>query len=162
MFATPLDALVARTGSLDHDADWVDAVFSEAMAYVRLLAPCKRSVWVDWASLPEDIQSMVTSGMARVANNPRGIRQETIGEYSYTVAGNSAVDGGFFTPTETRIISAVAGCGGGIRTVPMTFEAPLHLDAPELGDNFSGSGDKPPGTHWVPAAHDNGWQGYWA
>lgn len=115
MFASPLDALIARTGSSDYDSVWVDAVFAESLAYVRLLAPCKRSAWVDWDTLPEDVQAVVTSAMARLALNPRGIRQETIGEYSYTVAGQSAVDGGFFSVPEARIIGAVAGCGGGGR-----------------------------------------------
>ena len=161
MFASPLEALVARTGSSDHDPDWVDAVFAESLAYVRLLAPCKRSVWLDWATLPDDVRAVVTSAMSRMAMNPRGIRQETIGEYSYTIAGQSPVDGGFFTGYEARIIGAIAGCGGGIRTVPVSLELPLNLDAPEVSENFSGGGYKPPGTHWQEPSHDNGWVGRW-
>ena len=166
MFASPLEALIARTGSTDHDPLWVDAIFLEALAYVRVLAPCKRADWVDWVNLPEDVQSVVTSAMARVSMNPRGIRQETIGEYSYTVAGNSAVDGGFFSPGETRVITSSAGCGGGIRTVPLTLEAPLHLDAPEVGESYGSVTDeahayKPAGTHWEPPGHGNGWTGRW-
>ena len=144
MFASPFDALVARTGSSDHDPAWVDSVFVEAMAYVRLLAPCKRSVWTDWVSLPSDVQAVITSAMARVALNPRGIRQETIGEYSYTVAGQSAVDGGFFSAPEARIIGAAAGCGGSVRTVRLTLDPVLPLDAPELGDSYVGDGLTPP------------------
>ena len=162
MFASPLDALVARTGSTDHDPLWVDAIFLEALAYVRVLAPCKRAVWVDWDTLPADVQSVVTSAMARVSMNPRGIRQETIGEYSYTVAGNSAVDGGFFAPGETRVITSSAGCGGEIRTVPLTLDPVLPLDTPEVGESFSGDGYKPPGTHWIAPSHLNGWRGEWA
>lgn len=128
-------AVDARTGQ-PVDADLLEQLLSETMAYVRLLAPCQRSVWVTWADLPEDIQAIVAAACARAVENPSNIRQQTIGEYSVTYAGANDYNNGPFSNSETRIITALAGCGGGIKTVTMLTPEPLRLETlePVLSD----------------------------
>lgn len=41
-------------------------------------------------AVPDEVRSVVLRMAARTYNNPDGIRQETIGRYSYTVAGEAA------------------------------------------------------------------------
>jgi hypothetical protein len=152
-----LAAVEARSG-VEVDEDWLVVAADEVLTFVRLLAPCKRNEWTSISALPSDVQSVVVSALARMASNPRGIRQETIGEYSYTLAGVNAAGGvgtGPFSPSEARVITAVAGCGGGFKSVPMVVPAPLRIDAPEsapYGDLLG---------HWEEPSHANGFRRTW-
>lgn len=123
-------AVAARTGQPADDA-LLEQLLQETLAYVRLLAPCQRSVWVTWADLPEDIQAIVVAACARAVENPSNIRQQTIGEYSVTYSGAGDFNNGPFSNSETRIITALAGCGGGIKTVTMLTPAPLRIETLE-------------------------------
>ena len=123
-------AVAARAGQPTDDAQ-MEQLLLEALAYVRLLAPCQRSVWVTWADLPEDIQAIVVAATARSVENPSNIRQQTIGEYSVTYSGASDFNNGPFSNSETRIITALAGCGGGIKTVAMVTPDLLRIETLE-------------------------------
>ena len=119
-------AVAARTGQTMDDA-LLEQLLMETMAYVRLLAPCKRSVWLTWADLPEDIQAIVVASASRTVENPNNIRQQTIGEYSVTYSGAGEFNNGPFSNSETRIITALAGCGGGLKTVTMLTPDPVDI-----------------------------------
>lgn len=102
-----LDAMKARTG-VDHDPVWLDATLALAMSHVRAAAPCKRDVWRQWYDLPDDVWRVVIESMVREHRNPRGYRAETIGDYSYQIAG--AADS-WYLPSELAVVKAYAGCG---------------------------------------------------
>jgi hypothetical protein len=127
-------AIEARTGQ-PVDADWLEQASAEAMAYVRLMAPCKKSEWTDFASLPPDVQAIFVAALARSADNPRGIKQETIGEYSYTlVSGAGSSSTGPFSPSEQRIITSSSGCGGAVKSVAVTMPELRPLAVPYQED----------------------------
>jgi hypothetical protein len=130
---TLLSAVMNRTGT-EVDAEWLAEAEAEALAYVRLLAPSKRRSWLTYADLPIDVKVVVAAALSRMAMNPKGIRQETIGEYSYTLAGGGGrhESSGPFTPAEARIIAVTAGDGGRTRTVSLASPDILGLDTPEV------------------------------
>jgi hypothetical protein len=149
-------AVEARSG-VDVDPEWLAVAAAETLTYVRLLAPCKRSEWTSWAALPLDVQVVCVASLSRMASNPRGIRQETIGEYSYTLAGSSSGSGtgtGPFSGAEARVITSASGCGGALKSVHVTAPAPLDIDNPEAP--FSD-----PLGHWEEPSHANGFQTRW-
>lgn len=124
-------AVEARAGE-PVDEQWLEQGLAEAMAYVRLLAPCKRATWTDYAALPADVKAVLVRALTRMHLNPRGIRQETIGEYSYTLSSDSGeFYSGPFSPAEARIITSLSGCGGAARSITLELPPVLHLDAPE-------------------------------
>lgn len=43
-----------------------------------------------FAAVPDEVKAVVLAAAARAIRNPEGLRQETLGRYSYTVAGESA------------------------------------------------------------------------
>lgn len=137
-----LDALEALLGEVV-DSAWLEQVLALAMAYLHLLAPCKKDEWLGWDDLPVDVQTIVIAAIVRHHSNPRGIRQETIGEYSYTLdAGVTASNsgGGPFSRDEARLVSAIAGCGGSFKSVKIVSPDVLPLDTPELGEVSMGGG----------------------
>jgi len=116
-------AVSARLGEAV-DVQFLEQAYAETMAFLRVLAPCRRKEWLQWEVCPPDIQAVLVTSLARQAANPRGIRQESIGEYSYTFSNGSA---GLmpFTAMEQRVINAESECGGRIRSVKMTKPALL-------------------------------------
>lgn len=58
----------------------------------------RRSVEVTYshgyATLPDDIVAVALASAARVIENPSGVRQESIGRYSYTFAGEGGAQAG--------------------------------------------------------------------
>lgn len=58
--------------------------------------------------LPEEVVTMVQANMVtRALRNPEGIRQETDGDYSYTLARSPAAgEGLYLTAQESRLIGA--------------------------------------------------------
>lgn len=119
-------AITARTGQPFDDA-LLEQLLNEAMAYVRILAPCQRSVWLTWADTSTDVQAIVVSAVARYLDNPTNVRQQTIGEYSVTYASASDVNNGPFSASEARVITAEAGCGGGLKTISMLTPEPIDI-----------------------------------
>ncbi|MFZ9392585.1 MAG: hypothetical protein ACO28P_01395 [Ilumatobacteraceae bacterium] len=160
---TLMQAVTDRLGRAP-DQQWLDQASLEAFAYIRLFAPCSRDQWLDWGDLPDDVAAVLVAALSRMADNPRGYRQETIGEYSYTLAGGGASSTGPFSPSEARIIAAVAGCGGSIKTIRVSSPAPLPIDAPELGSGGVADPDNvKPGSGWTfeEPNHSNGFKGRW-
>ena len=122
-------AIEDRTGQ-PVDLAWLAQVVAEILAIIRLLAPCKIDIWQTIEDLPPDIIAVVVAAISRILVNPRGLRQETIGEYSYTI--NSTGNGDLFTDTEKRIIASVAACGGSFKSITMkVVPPPIDLATPD-------------------------------
>ena len=127
-------AIEDRTGQPVDEA-WLETVVNELMAYIRMLAPCKRDEWETIEDLPSDITAILVAAIARIMLNPRNLRQETIGEYSYTVGTGG--NGDMFTDLERRVISSIAGCGGSFKSVRMgVTPPPVKMTEPDR-DYFS-------------------------
>lgn len=132
------EAVGKRTGTTPNE-DWLETAFAEVMATVRLIAPCKRETWQDYSDLDPDVQAILVACLSRLALNPRGIRQETIGEYSYTLAAG-ANPSGPFTEHEARIIIAASGCAGFTGSVEVTPPPVLSIEAPEVSNSLNWPG----------------------
>ena len=112
------------------DLGWLEQALAIIVAYVKVLAPCKKDEWVTIDDMPDDIVAVIVAALARWMVNPRNLRQETIGEYSYTVSSGS--DGELFSDMEKRIISGIAGCGGSFKSVRMgVTPPPVHMTEPD-------------------------------
>jgi hypothetical protein len=145
------------------DDHWLTVLEAEAMAYVRLLAPCKRDTWLTFANLPADVQIIVSAALSRFAENPQGYRQMTIGEFSYTV-GNGGSARGPFSASEAQVIRSAAGCSGELVSVQMTTPAPLNIEAPDISSDIGAveDPDKPADGYWYEEpSHENGFTGGW-
>ena len=103
------------------DLGWLEQALAIIVAYVKVLAPCKKDEWGTIDDMPDDIVAVIVAALARWLVNPRNLRQETIGEYSYTVGSS---DGELFSDMEKRIISSIAGCGGSFKSVRMGVTPP--------------------------------------
>lgn len=111
------------------DLGWLEQALAVIVAYVKVLAPCKKDEWVTVDDLPDDIIAVIVAALARWMVNPRNLRQETIGEYSYTVG---STDGELFSDMEKRIIAGIAGCGGSFKSVTMpVVPAPVAMTTPD-------------------------------
>jgi hypothetical protein len=138
------------------------AILDQGMTYVRLLAPCKKSVWLTYEDLPHDVKVALIAAGARMLSAPNGVRQETIGEYSVTYGGSGSSDAGVFLPSEARVIASIAGCGGSFRTIPMTSPAVLDLARTMPADSVTDvDGVKATQWTWQDPNHDNGFVGKW-
>ena len=112
------------------DLGWLEQAVAVIVAYVKVLAPCKKDEWVTIDDLPDDIIAVMVAALARWMVNPRNLRQETIGEYSYTIG--AASDGELFSDMEKRIIAGIAGCGGSFKSVTMpVVPAPVAMTTPD-------------------------------
>ena len=104
----------ARYGSPITD-EWLDAMLPEAWGHLITVAKCKRSVWVTVDDVPDEIVAVLAAALSRCAANPNSYRNEQIGDYQYTYAGNVQQ---FFTNAEEGIIGVFSECGrGGAYTV---------------------------------------------
>lgn len=111
------------------DLGWLEQALAVIVAYVKVLAPCKRDEWVTIDDLPDDVIAVIVAALARWMVNPRNLRQETIGEYSYTVGSS---DGELFSDMEKRIIAGIAGCGGSFKSVTMPVSpGPVQMREPD-------------------------------
>jgi len=104
------------------DPEWLEQMAAMMLAFIRVLAPCKRDEWITVEDLPQDVVTILAAALARIVMNPRGLKQETIGEYSYSVDTWSNSD--VFTDMEKRVISSVAGCGGTFKSIVMGVTPP--------------------------------------
>ena len=112
------------------DLGWLEQALAVIVAYVKVLAPCKKDEWVTVDDLPDDVIAVIVAALARWMVNPRNLRQETIGEYSYTIG--AASDGELFSDMEKRIIAGIAGCGGSFKSVTMpVVPAPVAMTTPD-------------------------------
>lgn len=62
-------------------------------------------------TIPTAIEWVVTNRTIRMLRNPDGIRQETIGTYSYTLAADSAVIAGGWTEEERSVLDSYGNIG---------------------------------------------------
>jgi len=113
-----VSAVTARLGE-PVDEPFLEQAYAETMAFLRVMVPTKKKEWIQWEVCPVDIQAVLAASLARQCANPRSIRQESIGEYSYTLSSGAA---GLmpFTAMEQRVIFAEAGMNGRIRSVKMS------------------------------------------
>jgi hypothetical protein len=157
-----IDAIQALLG-MSVDQARAGALLDQAMVYVRLLAPCKATVWDAYAKLPVDVQHVVQAAVARSFTSPVGVRQETIGEYSVTYSGGSASSStGPFTSDEGRVIGLTAGCGSAkLKTIHVGGNAPLHIDPVELIGVSDVDLKSNAGWQWEEPSHANGFNGRW-
>ena len=118
-----VDAVEYRTGRVVTQ-DWVASRVDDAMAQLRLYAPCKRTLWLTPADLPADVAGVLGAALSRTATNPDGIRTIQAGEFSQTWAGSGSDLSGMFTPVEQRVIGVAAGCGS-VRSVRGVVDAPI-------------------------------------
>jgi len=111
-------AVSARLGEPVDEA-FLEQAYAETMAFLRVIAPNKKKDWLQWEVCPTDVQAVLVTSLARQAANPRSIRQESIGEYSYTLSSGAA---GLmpFTAMEQRVIAAEAGLNSRLRSVQMS------------------------------------------
>lgn len=105
-------AILDRTG-LTVEPAWAEAKAESLMVQVRQLAPAKRTEWTTFEALPADVRTVVLDALARIAENPRGYRAETIGEYTYQLSTNRIGASGVFTQAEEAIIGREAGSSSG-------------------------------------------------
>lgn len=122
-YAAVAQAVEDRCGRTVTEA-WLAARMDEAMGYVWLYAPCRRSDWLTPADLPRPAQAVLGAMLSRSATNPDGIRTIQAGEFSQTWAGSSAGLESMFTPDEKRLIAALAGCTRG-RSTRATVDPPI-------------------------------------
>jgi len=110
-----VSAVSARLGE-PVDEPFLEQAYAETMAFLRVMVPTKKKDWMQWDTCPADVQAVLVSSLARQCANPRSIRQESIGEYSYTLSSGAA---GLmpFTAMEQRVIFAEAGVSGRMRSV---------------------------------------------
>jgi hypothetical protein len=162
-FSAPLKVLLESRLGRPVDDQWLAVVEGEAMAYVRLLAPCKREDWLQFSNLPADVQIVLASALTRIAENPQGYRQMTIGEFSYTIGGSGSARGPF-SASEVQIIRALGGCSGELFSVRMETPAPLNIAAPDVTSDIDAPEDpsKPTDGYWYEEpSHANGFHGGW-
>ena len=159
-----LKAVTDRLGR-QPDPAWLEQAAMEAFAYIRLIAPCRKSEWLDWHSIPDGVGAILVAALARTADNPRGYRQETIGEYSYTLGPSGGGATGIFSPGEARVIASEGGCGGSLKTVQMTTSYPVTPAALTDGADdlviVDVDGVKPLSWQWEEPSHSNGFNGRW-
>lgn len=114
------------------DQYWLEQAYAEAMAYIRMIAPGKKLEWLEYADLPTDVQTILIAALLRKHSNPRGIRQESIGEYSYTISSDAVrVDAGPFSYSEVKLIKFAAGAGTSMSSVTMLLPPVLPFAMPD-------------------------------
>lgn len=131
-----------RTG-LTVEPAWAQAKVDELLVAVRQLAPAQRDLWVVFDDVPTDVGIIILTALARAAENPRGYRQETIGEYSYTVGGARMGSSGVFTVPEENVIARLGGNGSGdLYSVQMLGSLDLPATTPDIDwdDDYADEG----------------------
>ena len=64
-----------------------------------------------WSTVPDEVMNVVLRVAARSYDNPQALRQETLGRYSYTIAGDQAGVGLFDADTRALADYRVGGRG---------------------------------------------------
>lgn len=133
-----LEVLIARTGSQDLTAEWLDGLMLETIAYVLSgPAKCKSNEWSTWDDFPVLIQGVLLGNLTRHATqSSTNVVMETIGDYSVRYSDPALFEGRiprFLTDGEELSIARLAGCGGILKSVKMRGNTPIDLSAPEDG-----------------------------
>lgn len=124
-------AVLDRTGIAVEPA-WADAKAAELLVQVRQLAPSKRTTWTSFEALPVDVQVVVLAALGRVAENPRGYRSESVGDYSYQLGGPRLGASGVFTVPEEAVIGREAGTASGLYSVGLDGSVTLPQETPDI------------------------------
>lgn len=135
----PVSALEVRLGveigSLeDEDFARAEAAIADASTLVRSEAG---RTWVaedDSVTAPDDVVAVVLRAARREFQNPSGLRSESVGDYSYSLAEGGGV---FLTDAERRIVRAAAGSGSRSVATPAPFERP---ETPAVVEPLAGEG----------------------
>ena len=120
MYATAEDIAVRSGQPLETlNTDQVDALIHDTSVLIEFTTGL---AWDDWGvtdgehPCPADIHYVCVNRTVRVLNNPDGIRQESLGTYSYSLAADSATLTGGWTDEERWILGSY-GNSTAIRTV---------------------------------------------
>ena len=110
-----VSAVLADTVELPTADFWWDA----ANGRLLLKEPDVHSVQVTYTAgynpIPDDIKAVALAIAADEINNPRGVLQERLADYSVTYANG---DAGGLTPRQAAILDRYRGAGGTIRVTP--------------------------------------------
>lgn len=121
------EQLIARPGFSDADQAQAEALLEDASALVRVcVAPDLDDV--EPPEVPGAVVAVVVNMVRRGLTNPRGLTQETLGDYSYSSGGTSGSASLYLTNREKRIIRKAVGKLG-VATVQLEGDLPL---IPEL------------------------------
>jgi hypothetical protein len=107
-----IDQLLARPGFDDIDSGQGEALIVDASALVRDVAQGLLDD-VEAPDAPPAVVAVIVNMIRRGWQNPRGLTQENLGDYGYSVGGN-AVATLYLTAREKRIVRrAVNALGAG-------------------------------------------------
>lgn len=126
--ATP-DDVATRLGHDVDDEDQVQAWLEDASALARAYAgkTWLNSEETELLDEPADVAGVVAGMVVRLINNPDGVTQETLGQFSQSY-GKDASQRLFLTAADKLILKAAAGRTG-IGTLPTTRG---HLETPRV------------------------------
>lgn len=121
-----LDAIRNRSGLQSLSQDWLDAILPEMLAYlVAIPARCKIAEWLTWDDIDPRVQAILVGAFSRqAATGNTNVVQEQIGDYAVKYSDPALFEGRvprWFTDGEELAISRLAGCGGGVYSVPIEF-----------------------------------------
>ena len=119
-----LEALLMRPLT-ESEVETAQILLNHAMLIIRNRIPDLDERLED-GRIDQEVLDMVQANMVvRVLKNPDGYRQESAGDYSYTIAANVPVGGGLFlTPQEARWL----GIGGSLGSFRPTLPVPGAYD----------------------------------
>jgi hypothetical protein len=136
----------ARLGRTVDDETQVQAWLEDASAIARAYAG-KTWLNADETALsgePADVVGVVAGMVVRLINNPDGVTQETLGQFSQSF-GTDAAQRLFLTATDKLVLKAASGRTG-IGTLPTTRG---HLETPQVRERFLWCGDDDDDCPWL-------------
>lgn len=125
--------LVARPGFEGLDSGQAQALIDDASALAREAARGTLDA-VESPATPPAIVAVIVHMIRRGWQNPRGLAQEQLGDYSYSTGGN-AVATLYLTPRERRLVRRAAGVLG-VSSLTLTSNLPLQPDEPLDSDDL--------------------------
>lgn len=135
MVANPLVThaeLQQRPGFENVTEDDVSGLLEDASAEVRLVAEPELDD-VESPDTPPMVRAVVVNMVRRGLTNPRGVAQETLGDYSYS-AGGSGIATLYMTRREKRLVRrAVGKLGVGTAQLEGDLPLPREIDIDDLG-----------------------------
>jgi hypothetical protein len=130
--------LLARPGFEGLDTSQAQALIDDASALVRDAASPQLDT-VNSPNTPPAVVAVMVNMIRRGWQNPRGLAQETLGDYSYST-GDAAVATLYLTARERRIVRRAAGKLG---AASVTLDSDLPI---QPSDDYYGDGD----GEWTP------------
>lgn len=128
-FSESLQADVEALAGFEPSQAWLNVMSPQVLAAVHVIAPHKAEDWSTFQSLPPAIYAICVDALAQHLANPKRLRSETVGDYSYSRAG--AIDV-WFTPQQVDIIKSIAwaynGAASGTYSVELGSGQPVRPD----------------------------------